>query len=96
MAIEEVIQGVSLNEYRNRRSIRSAVEREFIIIGEALNRVRAFDETLLKSISNSSAIVDFRNILAHNYGAIDDEAVYGLIYSDLKILKTEIYGLLHS
>lgn len=96
VAIEEVIQGVSLNEYRNRRSIRPAVEREFIIIGEALNRVRALDEILFKSISNSRAIVDFRNILAHNYGAIDDEAVYGLIYSDLKILKTETDGLLHS
>jgi uncharacterized protein YutE (UPF0331/DUF86 family) len=65
-------------------------------IGEALNRVRALNEALFKSISNSRAIIGFRNILAHNYRAIDDEAVYGLIYSDLKILKTEIAGLLHS
>jgi len=90
VAIEEVTQGVSLDEYRNKRSIRSAVEREFIIIGEALSRVRTIDEILFKSASNSRAIVDFRNILAHNYGAIDDEAVFGLVYSDLKQLKAEI------
>jgi uncharacterized protein YutE (UPF0331/DUF86 family) len=53
--------------------VRSAVEREFIIIGEALRRVSALDERLFRSISNSLAIVDFRNMLAHNYGAVDDD-----------------------
>jgi uncharacterized protein with HEPN domain len=72
VAIEEVTQGVSLDEYRNRQSIRSAVEREFIIVGEALSRLRAIDEILFKSVSNSRAIVDFRNMLAHNYVAIDE------------------------
>jgi uncharacterized protein with HEPN domain len=37
-AIEEVMSGVSLKEYRIKRAVRSAVEREFIIIGEALRR----------------------------------------------------------
>ena len=46
------------------------------------------------SISNSRSVVDFRNLLAHNYGAINDNAVYGLIYSDLIILKAEVAELL--
>ena len=46
-SIEEVMSGVSLEEYRSKRAVRSAVEREFIIIGEALRRVSALDETLL-------------------------------------------------
>jgi uncharacterized protein YutE (UPF0331/DUF86 family) len=30
---------------------------------------------LNSSISNSRAIVDFRNLLAHDYGVVDDDAV---------------------
>jgi uncharacterized protein with HEPN domain len=58
-AIEDVMGGVTLDEYKTRRSVRSAVEREFIIIGEALRRVSALDERLFRSISNSRVIVDF-------------------------------------
>jgi len=93
-SIEDVMSGVSLEEYRSKRAVRSAVEREFIIIGEALRRVSALDETLFSSISNSRAIVDFRNLLAHDYGAVDDDAVFGLVYSDLIVLKAEAGQLL--
>ena len=94
-AIEDVMSGVSVEEYRIKRPVRSAVEREFIIIGEALRRVSALDERLFRSISNSRAIVDFRNMLAHDYGAVDDDAVFGLVYSDLIVLKAEVGELLH-
>jgi uncharacterized protein with HEPN domain len=94
-AIEDVMSGVSVEEYRTKRAVRSAVEREFIIIGEALRRVSALDERLFRSISNSCAIVDFRNMLAHDYGAVDDDAVFGLVYSDLIVLKAEVCELLH-
>jgi uncharacterized protein with HEPN domain len=94
-SIEGVMSGISLDEYRSKRAVRSAVEREFIIIGEALRRVSALDERLFSSISNSRAIVDFRNLLAHDYGAVDDDAVFGLVYSDLIVLKAEVGELLH-
>jgi uncharacterized protein with HEPN domain len=37
-SIEDVMSGVSLEEYRSKRAVRSAVEREFIIIGESSQR----------------------------------------------------------
>ena len=89
-SIQAVMSDVTLEEYRSKRAVRSAVEREFIIIGEALRRVSALDEMLFSSISNSRAIVDFRNLLAHDYGAVDDDAVFGLVYSDLIVLKAEV------
>lgn len=94
LAIEEVMLDVSLDDYKSRRAVRSAVEREFILIGEALRRIGGLDESLFGSISNARAIVDFRNLLAHDYGAIDDEAVYGVVYSDLIVLKEEVAQLL--
>ena len=51
-SIEDVMSGVSLERYRNKRAVRSAVEREFIIIGEALRRDRTLDETLFSSIES--------------------------------------------
>ncbi|MFM7641082.1 MAG: HepT-like ribonuclease domain-containing protein [Cyanobium sp.] len=41
------------------------------------------DARLFLSISNSRAIIDFRNLLAHDYGDVDDDSVFGLAYSDL-------------
>ena len=75
--------------------MRSSVESELIIIGEALGRVSALDEKLFRSISNSRAIFDFRNILAHGYGAVDDDAVFGFAYSDLIVLKPKVSELLY-
>jgi uncharacterized protein with HEPN domain len=34
-AVGDVMQGIMLEEYRRNSAVRSAVEREFIIIGEA-------------------------------------------------------------
>ena len=94
VAIKEVTEAVSLQEYRAQRAVRSSVEREFIIIGEALRRISILDERLFLSISNSRAIIDFRNLLAHNYGAVDDDSVFGLVHSDLIVLKEEVGNLL--
>lgn len=93
-AIADVIRGVSIEDYRNTRPIRSSVEREFIIIGAALRRISDFDEKLFASITNWRAIVDFRNLLAHAYGAVDDDSVFGIVCSDLIILQAEVAELL--
>ena len=95
-AIHQAIAGISLDEYGNSRLIRSSVEREFIIIGAALRRIGDLDARLFASISNSRAIVDFRNLLAHDYGAIDDDSVFGIVYSDLIVLQAEVAELLKS
>jgi len=93
-SIEDVMSGISLEGCRNKRAVRSALEREFIIIGEALRRIPILGEMMFSSISNSRAIVDFRTLLAHGYGAVDDDAVFGLVYSDLIMLNEEVGELL--
>ena len=71
------------------------MEREYIIIGEALRRINTLDESLLRSVSNSRAMVGFGNLLAHDYGAVDDDLVFGLVQSDLIVLKADVKELLH-
>jgi uncharacterized protein with HEPN domain len=65
-----------------------------MIIGAALRRISALDEELFASISTSRAIVDFRYLLAHDYGAIDDDSVFGIVYSDLIVLRADVAELL--
>jgi uncharacterized protein with HEPN domain len=94
VAIEDVTEAVSLQEYRAQRAVKSSVEPKFIIIGEALRRISFLDERLFLSISNSRAIIDFKNLLAHDYGSVDDDSVFGLVHSDLLVLKEELGNLL--
>jgi uncharacterized protein with HEPN domain len=45
-SIDDVMRGVSLKDYCATWAIRSSVERESLIIGEALRRISALDEVL--------------------------------------------------
>jgi uncharacterized protein with HEPN domain len=93
-AITEVLAGVDLAVYSARRPIRSAVEREFTVIGEAVAALGRQDPTLAAGISHARLIVGFRNRLVHEYPQIDDEAVYSIAQHDVPILRVECAGLL--
>jgi len=47
--------------------IRSAVEREYITIGEALMVIAVRDPQLFAAIPEGRQIIDFRNLLTHEY-----------------------------
>jgi uncharacterized protein with HEPN domain len=93
-AIGEVLAGIDLATYSQRRPIRSAVEREFTVIGEAVAALGRRDSALAAGISHARLIVGFRNRLVHEYPQIDDEAVYSIAYHDVPILRAECGALL--
>jgi len=93
-AIESVLAGVDLVAYRGRRAIRSSVEREFILIGEAVASLRRLAPELATGITDARVIVGFRNALTHEYAAVDDDAVYGVATEDLATLRRECVDLL--
>lgn len=93
-AIDDVLSGVDLAAYEQQRAIRSSVEREFILIGEAVASIRRSDPSVAELISNARMIVGFRNILTHDYAAVDDESVYGAAVKDLPLLRRQCADLL--
>jgi uncharacterized protein with HEPN domain len=93
-AIAEALAGVDLKTYSERRPIRSAVEREFTVIGEAIAALGRRDPDLAARISHTRLIVGFRNRLVHDYPEIDDEAVYSIAERDAPILRVECASLL--
>ncbi len=74
--------------------LRSAVERKFQVMGEALNRIKREDPELLAHIRDHSDIIAFRNILVHGYDAIDDRIVWSVIQEDLDPLIEDVEKLL--
>ena len=93
-SISEVLDGIDLAAYNTRRPVRSAVEREFTIIGEAVAALGRRQPSLVDGISHARLIVGFRNRLVHEYPQIDDEAVYSIAQHDVPILRAECAVLL--
>jgi len=74
--------------------IRAAVERQFEIIGEAMSRLRKLDPTVASRITNHARISTFRNIMIHDYDAIDYMIVWNIILQHLLLLRRELDELL--
>ena len=93
-AIEVATDGLNEETYGQSRLIRSAVEREFIIIGEALKVISRRWPDLFASIPEGRQIIDFRNLLTHEYLNVSDRLVWGAIQVDLPTLKAHCRVLL--
>jgi len=90
----EFAQGKTYEDYCSQAMLRSAVERQFEIMGEALNRLRKSDPALAESIEHCKRIIAFRNILIHGYDVIDDRVVWDVIERDLPALHDRAASLL--
>jgi uncharacterized protein with HEPN domain len=73
----DFIEGKSFEDFQEDRMLQVAIEREFEIIGEALQRLSRIEETTLaEKIPEYRKIIDFRNIIAHGYDIIDEAAMW--------------------
>jgi uncharacterized protein with HEPN domain len=79
--------------YMENKMLRRAVEREFEIIGEALNKIEKIDSSI--DISSKKQIISMRNRVIHGYDKIDNEIIWGTIVRHLPKLKDEVDLLLN-
>jgi uncharacterized protein with HEPN domain len=89
-------RGKSFEQYLADEMLRSAVERQFGIAGEALSRLAKDDSTVAAAIPDYGKIVAFRNILIHGYASVDDRIVWGVIENYLAQLRAAVQSLLDS
>jgi len=88
--IQNFVCGMDFKAYQNNPVTKRAVERDFEIIGEALNRIKYTDNELLDKISEHRRIIEFRNILIHGYDIVDEAIVWQAVTNHLPILVREI------
>jgi len=93
-AIKAATLNLSLQEYQRNRLVRSSVEREFIIIGEAMAALARIAPETFDSITRARRIIDFRNQLTHEYPTVDDALVWAIIETDVPVLQAESANLI--
>ena len=94
-AIVEFTHGKTFDDYSGDRLLRSAVERQFDIIGEALNQLAKVAPSIGARIPELGQVVAFRNILIHGYAVVDHATVWRTVREDLPRLRTRAEQLLN-
>lgn len=94
--IQDFVRGMDFDAYQNNAVARRAVERDFEIIGEALNRIKCTDDEVVERISEHHRIIGFRNVLIHGYDIVDEAIVWEAVTKHLPILTGEVEEILSS
>lgn len=90
--IENFTYGINdFYHYENDLKTQSAVERQLVIVGEAINKLKKLEPDI--EIKNDKQIVAFRNRLVHAYDSIDNSIVWLILNKYLGPLKVEISKL---
>lgn len=90
--IEEFTLGITdFKIYDKDRKTQSAVERQLVIIGEALNQLKKIDPDFV--LENDVQIIGFRNRLVHAYDSLDNSIIWAILNRHIKNLKIEIQNL---
>lgn len=88
--------GKSFEDYQADDLLRSAVERQFEIVGEALRKLADLDPPLAARIPEYRRIIAFRNVLVHGYASVDNWLVWGIVENKLPDLRAAIASLIRS
>ena len=94
--ILDVVVGKALDDYRNDRLMRQAIERNFEIVGEAIKRPTPDDPAVAARIGDHRQIIAFRNVLIHGYDLVDHALVWNTIERKLPALLRDATELLAS
>jgi len=93
-AVHRFTLGRTYESFIENEMVRSAVERQLEIVGEALAQLARANPQISAQLPDLRRIVAFRNILAHGYAGIDYETVWRLIQEKLPELLANLKTLL--
>lgn len=94
--IIEATSDLTEDQYDASWVLSSAIERQFMILGEAFVRLRTIGSPAYDELTDARRIVGFRNLLAHGYDAVDTKQVLLICRIDVPALLGEIERKLSS
>jgi len=92
--IATITAGKTFADFDRDIVLRSAVERQFEIVGEALAQLARLDPAMAEKIPDLREIIAFRNVLIHGYAVIDRARVWRVIEENLPQLRAALAELL--
>lgn len=85
-AIMSFTTGKSLDTYTSDLLLRSGVERQFEIMGEAFNRIDHMDSAFRDQVPSFGSIIGMRNRIIHGYDSVDDAIVWDAVRNHVPAL----------
>ena len=92
-AIQHFAEGVSFDDYADDLMLRSAVERQFEILGEALNLASTANPDIGTTLPDLPKIVGMRNRIIHGYDSVDDEIIWDAVQHHVPSLLKALSSL---
>jgi uncharacterized protein with HEPN domain len=93
LEVQEVLGGIPHSKFVENKTVRYAIERLLLIIGEAANHVsKEFQEK--HSEIEWAQIIGLRNVLAHEYGEVKMDKIYLAATKSIPELLEKITPLL--
>ncbi len=94
LAITQFTAGYSFTEYESNLLLRSAVERQFEIVGEALSKAEDIDPSMADRIPDIRRIIGLRNRIIHGYDTVDNQIVWDIVQTELPELSKQLQLLI--
>lgn len=88
--VQGFLKAIPIDAFLGSDLLRSAVERQLEIIGEALNAASKEDESLMEIIPDLPRIVALRNRLIHGYDSVDPELIWDVVKHNTPILLRQL------
>jgi len=95
-SILEFTNNLNNESYKTNKLVKSGVERQFEIIGEALKELKNNCSEHFDKISDGQRIISFRNVIAHGYAFISDNLVWEVVTTKLPTLLKEVQKIVNS
>jgi len=84
--LPDFTDGASRDIYLGNEMMRAAVERQFEIIGEAMNQLSHHSPQIASRVPEAGKVIGFRNVLIHGYAEVDANLVWDAVENSLPAL----------
>jgi uncharacterized protein with HEPN domain len=80
---QEFVAGLSFDDYQASALVRSAVERQLEILGEACQRMALLEPAIRERIPEVGLAIGLRNRIIHGYDRVEHPIVWDTLHKDL-------------
>jgi len=92
-AIADFASGKTFQQYSDDLLLRSAVERQFEILGEAFSRLDRIAPQYREQFPRVGQIIGMRNRIIHGYDSVDNAIVWDALQNHVPVLKAWLQTL---
>jgi uncharacterized protein with HEPN domain len=92
--IDQFRRSKTFDDYLSDPLLRSGVERQLEIIGEAVSKLSRVDQATAARLTGRRRIIALRNILIHGYASVDNRVIWNILDQDVPVLQREVGRML--